>query len=55
MANALPTKHAQSAAAEINQKLAPEPTKNELVGRLSGPSDLTPEEIRELKSLLDRV
>ena len=53
------TKQAQSAAAEINQKLAPEPTKNELVGRLVGRisdlSDLTPQEIRELKSLLERV
>lgn len=51
------TKQAQSAASEINQKLSPEPTKTELVGRLVGRSvDLshfTDEQIRELKCLLD--
>ena len=52
-------KQAQSAAAEINEKLATRPTNSELVGRLVGRfsdlGEITPQELRELKSLLERV
>ena len=48
-------KQAQSAAKEINEKLASRPTNSELVGRFSNPDNLTPLGLEELKSLLTRV
>jgi len=52
-------KHAQSAAAEINSKLASDSRNPELVGRLVGrfidPASLTPEQLKALKSLLESI
>jgi integrase len=52
------TKQAQAAAAEIHTKLSPERKKDELVGGLVGGTstslDLTPQQLRKLKALLER-
>jgi hypothetical protein len=48
-------KHPQTAAAEINGKMASEDQNSEFVGRFLDPTNLTSEQLKTLKSLLEAV